>query len=322
MRAHLTNGFVEMKRTSAAEVQAAMLSQAEMVARLEADQRHFAGALAESMNEVTMPRNRYHDFEEKEEGEYEEYEDDGLHQWYEVAGVGDMEYQDRVQKAAAPLARVQDPQTAPPDIVHVARKAAHAAAIERSINHKVYEKLSVHPFPRSGDMTNWIYSLGIATVCSGNIGDEQEVIWLRECWTKSFAQLEQSELDGSTSEEWRWKRLDFALSRALQGMIKASGESLSEDVTLRAHEYQQRSMILRGRQIIWMMIDYFKTNRSLQEQYTWQVIELLQWQGDDKFQWFYFRWKNGNDKSCYYHSGGCSAGYVPRENSQFQKTSS
>ncbi|MFM7982181.1 MAG: hypothetical protein ACKPKO_22965 [Candidatus Fonsibacter sp.] len=78
-----------------------------------------------------------------------------------------------------------------------------------------------------------MYFLGIATVCSGNIGDEQEVIWLRECWTKSFEQLEQSELDGGTSEEWRWKRIDFALSRALQGMIKASGESLSEDVTLR-----------------------------------------------------------------------------------------
>ena len=56
-------------------------------------------------------------------------------------------------------------------------------------------------------------------------------------------------------------------------MIKSSGEPLSEDVTLKAREYQQRSMILRGRQIIWMMIDYFKTNRSLQEQYTWQDIE-------------------------------------------------
>ncbi|MFM7987448.1 MAG: hypothetical protein ACKPKO_49860, partial [Candidatus Fonsibacter sp.] len=118
------------------------------------------------------------------------------------------------------------------------------------------------------------------------------MIWLRECWTKeAFKELEQSELDGSTSEEWLWTILDFALSRALQGMIKASGESLSEDVTLRAREYQQRSMILRGGQIIWMMIDYCKTNRSLQEQYTWQDIELLQWQGDDKLQWFYSRWK-------------------------------
>ncbi|MFM7983187.1 MAG: hypothetical protein ACKPKO_28090, partial [Candidatus Fonsibacter sp.] len=70
--------------------------------------------------------------------------------------------------------------------------------------------------------------------------------------------------------------LDLSLSRVLQGMIKSSGELLSEDVTLKAREYQQRSMILRGRQIIWMMIDYVNTSRSLQEQYTWQDIELLQ----------------------------------------------
>ncbi|MFM7983106.1 MAG: hypothetical protein ACKPKO_27680, partial [Candidatus Fonsibacter sp.] len=30
-----------------------------------------------------------------------------------------------------------------------------------------------------------------------------------------------------------------------------------------------------------MMIDYFKTNRSLQDQFTWQYIETLQWQVDE-----------------------------------------
>jgi len=66
MRAHLTKGFADMKKISVAEVQAAMLNQEEIVARLEADRRHFAGALAESMNEVTMLRIRYNDFDEKE----------------------------------------------------------------------------------------------------------------------------------------------------------------------------------------------------------------------------------------------------------------
>ena len=74
-------------------------------------------------------------------------------------------------------------------------------------------------------------------------------------------------------------------------MIRSSGESLSEDITLKAREFAQRSKILRGRQISLMIIDYFKTNRSLQEQYTWQDIEARQWQGDEKLQWFYTRWK-------------------------------
>ena len=50
--------------------------------------------------------------------------------------------------------------------------------------------------------------------------------------------------------------------------------------------FAQRSKILRGRQIIWLMIDYRVTNRSLQEQYPWQDIEPLQWQGDELLQWF------------------------------------
>ena len=74
-------------------------------------------------------------------------------------------------------------------------------------------------------------------------------------------------------------------------MIKSSGETLSKDVTLKAREFPQRSKTLRGRQIVWTMIDDFQMNRSLQEQYTWQDIETLQWQGDDRLQWFYTRWQ-------------------------------
>ena len=66
----------------------------------------------------------------------------------------------------------------------------------------------------------------------------------------------------------------------------SSCESLSEDITLKAREFAQRSKILRGRQIISMMIYYFTTKRSLQEQYMWQDTEALQWQGDEKFSMF------------------------------------
>ena len=40
-------------------------------------------------------------------------------------------------------------------------------------------------------------------------------------------------------------------------MIRSSGESLADDVTLKAREFSQKSKILRGRQIVWMMIDFF-----------------------------------------------------------------
>ncbi|MFM7988978.1 MAG: hypothetical protein ACKPKO_57665, partial [Candidatus Fonsibacter sp.] len=90
------------------------------------------------------------------------------------------------------------------------------------MNHKAYDIWNDSSCPRSGDMTNWIYTLGINTVCSGSFGDQQEVIWLKECWSKAFEQLEQSALGNITVEDWRWRRLDLSLSCALQGMIKSN----------------------------------------------------------------------------------------------------
>ena len=98
-------------------------------------------------------------------------------------------------------------------------------------------------------MTNWVYSLGNATVVSGCFGDELEVKWLRECWSKAFDELECSDRNG-THDQVRWNKGGISLPRALQGMIRSSGESLSEDVTLTGRELAQRSMVLRGRQII------------------------------------------------------------------------
>ena len=67
-----------------------------------------------------------------------------------------------------------------------------------------------------------MYSLSTALVASGFFGDELEVCWLRECWAKAFDKLEGSNLEGAKGQV-RWRRLDFSLSRALQGMVRSSG---------------------------------------------------------------------------------------------------
>ena len=122
------------------------------------------------------------------------------------------------------------PSLEPADFVSAARKAAQAASLaatEHSQNNKAYEKLSVPSFPKSGEMTNWVYSLGTATVVSGCFGYELEAKWLRECWSKTFDELECSDMDG-VHDQVRWTSLAFSLSSALQGMVRSSGESLSE----------------------------------------------------------------------------------------------
>ena len=64
----------------------------------------------------------------------------------------------------------------------------------------------------------------------------------------------------------RWCKLDFALANSLNRRLCQSKESLTEDVLLKARELSQRRTVLKGRQIVWMMLDYFKTNRTVQEQ--------------------------------------------------------
>ena len=107
------------------------------------------------------------------------------------------------------------------DLLVAARKAAQSVAIAASDmgqNVKAYEQKNVPAFPKGGEMTNWVYSLATAAVVSGNFGDELEVTWFRECWTKSFEELEYSNME-VPEDPLRWKRLDFALSRALQSLI-------------------------------------------------------------------------------------------------------
>ena len=88
-------------------------------------------------------------------------------------------------------------------------------------------------------------------------------------------ELAPSDLGGGEKNCLRRRRLDFALAQALQKMIRASGESLADDVTLAARDCSSEGKVLRGHQIVWMLVDYFKTNRSLQEQFTWQGTESL-----------------------------------------------
>ena len=122
------------------------------------------------MNEDTALRNAFPDWEEwAEEGEEHEEGADEFNKWYkdetgyrEVAGVG-LGYSERVKRAVAPLSGpVHDRGDAVEahDLVSAAQKAALVATLassESSHSTKAYEKLSMPSFPKSGDMTNWMY---------------------------------------------------------------------------------------------------------------------------------------------------------------------
>ena len=146
-----------------------------------------------------------------DEGDYEQCEEhDDLDNLYrsdaghpDAVGVGALDYDERVRQAAAPLGGPQIKIDAFPgatDCVSAARKAAQAAAAaatEHNQNNMARAKLSVPSFPKSGEMTNWVYSLGTATVVSGCYGDALQVKLLRECWSKALDELECSDMDNT-----------------------------------------------------------------------------------------------------------------------------
>ena len=60
---------------------------------------------------------------------------------------------------------------------------------------------------------------------------------------------------------------------------------------MKVQEAGQKHDVLGGRQIINMILHYFRTNRTLQEMYTWADLQAIQWLGDDRLDEFYARWK-------------------------------
>ena len=129
------------------------------------------------------------------------------------------------------------------------------------VSSRAYEKLVCPSFPQYGDMKNWMTQLKRNVVAVAPYTDMIEIVWLNECLTKTFAELADA---GSP----RMKRLDLVLSKCLAVVIHKSGEQLSEDVFLADRDSADRDQILGGRQMVWMMLDFFKTHRSMLEQYS------------------------------------------------------
>ena len=73
----------------------------------------------------------------------------------------------------------------------------------------------------------------------------------------------------------RSKRLDIMLASVVGRAVYKSSEPLKDDLVLAQREAYDKIVVIIGRQIIWMILDFFKTNRSLQEQYTYEDIHDL-----------------------------------------------
>eukprot|EP00969_Alexandrium_andersonii_P237968 10503478-Alexandrium_andersonii.AAC.1 len=81
------------------------------------------------------------------------------------------------------------------------------------------------------------------------------------------------------------------LAIAVEDVINKSSETLKYDIQHAknlAMDNERRT--LRGREVVWMVFDYFKTHKSLQTYYSYQDLIALKWKGDEKLEEFYREW--------------------------------
>ena len=84
----------------------------------------------------------------------------------------------------------------------------------------------------------------------------------------------------------RGRRLDLVMEHMVAACIHKSGETLSEDLFLADRDAAEKDQILMGRQIVWMILDVFKSYRCMAEQYSLEDLRSVKWLGDARIKEF------------------------------------
>ena len=117
---------------------------------------------------------------------------------------------------------------------------------------------------------------------SGMTGDEVEIGWLFEVYDKTVEEL------GQLSPDPRLRKADLQLAIQAEKVINKSSETVKYQLELKKTAIRQKeNRILKGREMIWLVVDHFKMNASLKVLYTFQDLLEHRWLGDDKLEEYY-----------------------------------
>ena len=153
---------------------------------------------------------------------------------------------------------------------------------EALVNSKAYEQLQVPPLPKPGRVEQWLQSIAESLVRTGGYSDEKEMSWLFEVKTLSIEEL------AKLAPSQRFQRADIALAAKVEAMIVKSEMALRQQMGLRKVALQRSEFrILKGRELVWMVIDFFKMNKDMAPYYDYQDLTNHKWRGDENIDQFY-----------------------------------
>ena len=161
---------------------------------------------------------------------------------------------------------------------------------EVKISRREFDKVIVPPFPKVTHLDSWM-SHCIANVLGAcaDPNHEEWIAWLNPAFRPN------PDIDGlNDSGHLKFKSIDIKLGIAMTAMLKAAGDTALDlylDVTRKSSKYvREDSKLIKGRQIIAMMYESFRTRDRLDMIVTLEYLIKLQYQGDQHMSVFKQTW--------------------------------
>ena len=158
---------------------------------------------------------------------------------------------------------------------------SHLTLLERGNKGTKASEIKVPKYPRFAELDIWLNKLSRNIWASSeNPGDMAEIAWLLEVKEKSFEEL------GSSGEE-RFTTMDALLVIALE---KTLPPDMNRVYTQRCHDAIKEKKIVLGRQLVWLILNSFKTADHMSLVYSYDNLMSMEWYGDNNIEEFLTSW--------------------------------
>ena len=143
------------------------------------------------------------------------------------------------------------------------------------------KEVKVPPFPDIASLATWKSTLYTACLEASNVTDPGPVVrWLQA------VEEPRSTFDSFIESGRGFARLDYRLAAALKRVCGVSSapmacKELYKAISREENLAIQHRRVLTGRQILWMILQTFKTNADLGVVYGIYHFQSLKWPGDD-----------------------------------------
>ena len=158
---------------------------------------------------------------------------------------------------------------------------------------KEHDKVVAPKFPTINNIKQFHNQMARNIVLASGRTDGAEVAWWNEIMREGIKMD-----DLADSGDPRFATLDLKIHCCLTQSIRDGNRTLAAKLASLEDKAMTGGLILKGRQLGWLIHDWFRLNPDLKPLYGLQEIADLQWYGDDKIFEFLEMWKKVVENNC------------------------